>query len=81
MQNRIVGRFDCRLQEECLDETLFTSLIRARFALSARQHDYHTVRPHPKLGGMTSVEIAKERVWGRDPIHFGISSGVTHEGT
>lgn len=50
MQNGFVESFNGRLRDECLNETLFTSLAHARFVLAAWRHDYNTVRPHSKLG-------------------------------
>lgn len=53
MQNGFVESFNGRLRDECLNETLFTSLAHARFVLMAWRHDYNHVRPHSKLGGRT----------------------------
>jgi len=58
MQNGFVESFNERLRDECLTETLFTSLAHARFVLDAWRHDYNHVRPHSKLGGKTPAEIA-----------------------
>ena len=58
MQNGFVESFNGRLRDECLNETLFTSLAHARFVVAAWRHDYNTVRPHSKLGGKTPAEIA-----------------------
>jgi putative transposase len=80
MQNGFVESFNGRLRDECLNETLFTSLAHARFVLAAWQHDYNTVRPHSKLGGKTPAEIAGQRVWGHAPRHVAIPSNNHHEG-
>ena len=80
MQNGFVESFNGRLRDECLNETLFTSLAHARFVLAARRHDYNTVRPHSKLGGKTPAEIAGQRVWGHAPRHVAITSTNHHEG-
>lgn len=53
MQNGFLESFNGRLRDECLNETLFTSLAHARFVLDAWRHDYNHVRPHSKLGGKT----------------------------
>jgi len=79
-RNGFVESFNGRLRDECLNETLFTSLAHARFVLAAWQHDYNTVRPHSKLGGKTPAEIAGERVWGHAPRHVAIPSNINHEG-
>lgn len=57
-QNAFVESFNGRLRDECLNETLFTSLAQTRAVLAAWQHDYNTVRPHSKLGGKTPAEAA-----------------------
>jgi hypothetical protein len=44
-------RVNGRLRDECLNETLFTSLAHARFVLDVSRDDYNQVRPHSKLGG------------------------------
>jgi transposase InsO family protein len=51
-------RVNGRLRDECLNETLFTSMAHAQFVLAAWRDDYNTVRPHSKLGGRTPTEIA-----------------------
>ena len=80
MQNGFVESFNGRLRDECLNETLFTSLAHARFVLAAWRHDYNTVRPHSKLGGKTPAETAGQRVWGHAPRHVAIPSNTHHEG-
>jgi putative transposase len=66
-QNAFVESFNGRLRDECLNETLFTSLAHARSILAAWKHDYNTVRPHSKLGGRTPAEIAGQRGWAHAP--------------
>ena len=80
MQNGFVESFNGRLRDECLNETLFTSLAHARFVLDAWRHDYNNVRPHSKLGGKTPAGIANQRVWGHAPRHVAIPSNSHHEG-
>ena len=72
--------FNGRLRDECLNETLFTSLAHARFVLDAWRYDYNHVRPHSKLGGRTPAEIAGQRVRGHAPAHVAINSNNHHEG-
>src|SRR5690606_6529616 len=62
MQNRFVESFNGRLRDECLNETLFTSLRHARIELAAWKEDYNTVRPHSSLGGMTPAEAAAQAI-------------------
>ena len=50
-QNAFVESFNGRLRDECLNETVFTSLRQARAVLAAWREDYNHVRPHSALGG------------------------------
>lgn len=67
MQDGFLEGFCDRLRDECLNETLFTSLTHARFVPTGWRQDYNTVRPHSKLGERTPAEIAGQRVWGHAP--------------
>ncbi len=80
MQNGFVESFNGRLRDECLNETLFTSMAHARFVLAAWRHDYNNVRPHSKLGGCTPAEFAGQRAWGHAPKPVAIPSTNNHEG-
>jgi putative transposase len=73
-QNAFVESFNGRLRDECLNETLFTSLAQAPAILDAWRRDYNTVRPHSKLGGRTPAEIAGQRGWGHAPNPVAIPS-------
>ena len=57
-QNAFVESFNGRLRDECLNETLFSSLSHARSVLAAWRHDYNHYRPHSAHGGATPVEFA-----------------------
>jgi putative transposase len=50
-QNAFVESFNGKLRDECLNETIFTSLGHARVVLAAWRIDYNQVRPHSSLGG------------------------------
>ena len=50
-QNAFVESFIGKLRDECLNETLFTSLPQARAVLAAWQRDYNEVRPHSAPAG------------------------------
>ena len=50
-QNAFVESFNGRLGDECLNETVFTSLRHARAVLAAWQPDDNEVRPHSALRG------------------------------
>ncbi|WP_438363439.1 IS3 family transposase [Sandarakinorhabdus limnophila] len=78
-QNAFVESFNGRLRDECLNETLFTSLAHARSILAAWKHDYNTVRPHSKLGGRTPAEISGQRGWGHAPNPVAITSTISHQ--
>jgi len=56
-QNAFVESFNGRLRDECLNETVFTSLRQARAVLAAWRADYNEVRPHSALGGRTPASI------------------------
>jgi len=69
MQNGFVESFNGRLRDECLNETLFSSLRQARVILDAWRHDYNHVRPHSALGGQSPVEAKKTKAsWGHAPM-------------
>jgi putative transposase len=60
-QNAFIESFNGRLRDECLNETLFTSLAQARSVLAAWQFDYNRGRSHLSLGGATPAEVASRR--------------------
>ena len=66
-QNAFVESFNGRLRDECLNETLFTSLPHAKAVLAAWKHDYNHHRPHSAHGGATPVEFAVQSDTGHAP--------------
>lgn len=58
-QNAFVESFNGRLRDECLNETLFTSLPHARAVLTRWQADYNHVRPHSAHHGATPAEMGR----------------------
>uniref|UniRef100_UPI002265E870 integrase core domain-containing protein n=2 Tax=Neokomagataea TaxID=1223423 RepID=UPI002265E870 len=58
-QNGFIESFNGKLRDECLNETLFTSLPHARHVLALWREDYNTVRPHSKLGGRTPAQVVQ----------------------
>jgi putative transposase len=59
-ENAFAESFIGRLRDECLNETLFTSLRQARAVLAAWRRDYNEVRPHSAHGGgLTPASITK----------------------
>ncbi len=66
-QNAFVESFNGRLRDECLNETLFTSLRHARVELAIWRQDYNHVRPHSAHGGKTPAEITAQSDKGLTP--------------
>ena len=58
-QNAFAESFIGRLRDECLNETLFTSLFHARAVLADWKDDYNTIRPHSGLGNLPPAVYAK----------------------
>lgn len=56
-QNAFAESFISRLRDECLNETLFSSLDEARAVLAAWRQDYNRVRPHSSLTNRTPEEF------------------------
>jgi putative transposase len=59
-QNAFIESFNGRLRDECLNETLFSSLRDARYKLSRWRKDYNRVRPHSALGNLSPAEFVKK---------------------
>ena len=49
-QNAFIESFNGRLRDECLNESVFTTLAEVRRIVEAWRIDYNTVRPHGRLG-------------------------------
>ena len=60
MQNAFVESFNGSFRDECLNETLFTSLNEARTKIKERKDDYNQNRPHSSLGNLTPNEYARK---------------------
>jgi len=45
-------------QDECLNDTLFSTLTEARSAIASWKGDFNHHRPHSALGNMPSAEFA-----------------------
>ncbi len=58
MQNRFIERFNGRLRDELLNETLFSPPSHARAVLALWYADYSGSRPHSQLGWQTPDEFA-----------------------
>ena len=66
-QNAFVESFNGRLRDECLNETLFTSMAQARAVLAAWRPDYNTVRPHSNWAGTRLLSSPANGVAGMPP--------------
>lgn len=60
MQNGFVESFNGSFRDECLNETLFSSLPNAREQINEWKEDYNQERPHSSLGNITPNEFAKK---------------------
>ncbi|MEP4258361.1 MAG: IS3 family transposase [Rhizobiaceae bacterium] len=58
MQNGFIESFNGSFRDECLNETLFSSLPQARQQINEWKEDYNTQRPHSSLGNITPNEFA-----------------------
>jgi putative transposase len=81
MQNGFVESFNGRLRDECLNETLFTSIRHARIELAIWKEDFNTVRPHSSLGGKTPAEVAAIACPGHAPDRLVIPSTSSQQST
>lgn len=59
-QNAFIESFNGRLRDECLNETLFSTLAQARATLEGWADDYNGERPHSRLGWLTPVAFAAQ---------------------
>ena len=59
-QNAFVESFNGRLRDECLNETLFSSLPHARSVLAAWRADYNQTRSHSSLGNLPPEQFAQQ---------------------
>lgn len=58
MQNGFIESFNGSFRDECLNETLFSSLHEARQQITNWKEDYNKHRPHSSLGNITPIEFA-----------------------
>lgn len=61
MQNGFVESFNGSFRDECLNETLFSSLKEARHHINLWKEDYNVARPHSSLGNLTPHEYAQNQ--------------------
>jgi putative transposase len=60
MQNGFIESFNGSFRDECLNETLFSSLPEARVRIIEWKEDYNSQRPHSSLGNLTPDEFARK---------------------
>lgn len=60
MQNAFVESFNGSFRDELLNETLFSSLAKAREKITEWEEDYNRHRPHSSLGNLTPQEFAQK---------------------
>ena len=58
LQNAFVESFNGRFRDECLNDTLFSTLSEARSAITSWKEDYNHHRPHSALGNVPPAEFA-----------------------
>ncbi len=58
MQNGFVESFNGSFRDECLNETLFSTLSEAKTKITEWKDDYNQNRPHSSLGNITPNEFA-----------------------
>ncbi len=73
-QNAFVESFNGKLRDECLNETLFSSVRHARAVLADWRQDYNHVRPHSSLCGRTPAEASRAVVLATVKPAFGAAS-------
>ncbi len=73
-QNAFIESFNGRLRDECLNDTLFSSLNHARETLAAWKQDYNYIRPHSAHGGKTPAEVAAQ--WDKAISPYPIASNA-----
>ena len=61
MQNGFVESFNGSFRDECLNETLFSSLVDARHQITLWKEDYNVIRPHSSLGNLTPRGYAQNQ--------------------
>lgn len=59
-QNAFVESFNGRFRDECLNDTLFSTLTEARTAIRSWKEDYNRQRPHSALGNLSPAEFASK---------------------
>jgi putative transposase len=61
-ENGFIESFNGSFRDECLNETLFSSLPEARDRITDWKEDYNSHRPHSSLGNLTPNEFATKLI-------------------
>ena len=61
IQNGFFESFNGSFRDECLNETLFSSLVDARHQITFWKEDYNVTRPHSSLGNLTPREYSQNQ--------------------
>jgi putative transposase len=77
-QNAFAESFIGRLRDECLNETIFTSLAQARAVLATWRLDYNAARPHSGLGFQTPAAFAGRASRGHAPHPVAFNAQSAH---
>lgn len=67
MQNGFIESCNGSFRDECLNETLFSTLKKARIRITHWKEDYNTQRPHSAPGNITPAEFAMKRTQENEP--------------
>ena len=62
MPNGLVESFNGSFRDECLNETLISSLAEARYQITAWKDDYNRNRSHSSLGNLPPYEFALKMI-------------------
>jgi putative transposase len=67
VENAYIESFNGKFRDECLNQTMFTSLTEARHKIELWRLDYNRTRPHTSLGGATPEQFAQMAIERRVP--------------
>lgn len=67
VENAYIESFNGKFRDECLNQTLFTTMEEAKHKIELWRLDYNRTRPHTALGGVTPEQFASGLVERRVP--------------
>lgn len=67
VENAYIESFNGKFRDECLNQTLFTTMEEAKHKIELWRLDYNRTRPHTALGGLTPEQFASGLVERRVP--------------